>query len=136
MSDLLGKIFGETLPGLQKVLSLTMRRNEALVSNIANSETPGYRAVDLNFSNELKKAFNQNSSSLTLTNSKHMDTSDTSGAHIVSDFSGATKADGNNVDIDIQMGRLTFNSGRYSMAANLMRKQLTLLKQAIREGNR
>ena len=137
MSKPIEGLFGETLPGLQKMLDLTFRRNEALVSNVTNAETPQYRAVDLNFAHELEKAFGQsNPEALKLTNPKHMDVSGSSSAHLVPDYSGATKADGNNVDIDIQMGRLAYNSGRYSIAASLMRKQLQFIKNAINQGSR
>ena len=128
------KIFDKTIPGLEKALDLTWKRNEALSSNISNAETPKYRAVDVNFSGELEKAFGELQSTLVKTNEKHMDIGNASGqSHLSPDLSGATKPDGNNVDIDIQMGRLAFNSGKYTMAANLMRKKLSLLKNAIRD---
>ncbi|MCO6432427.1 MAG: flagellar basal body rod protein FlgB [Deltaproteobacteria bacterium] len=123
-----------TLPGLTKMLDLTWRRGEAISSNIANAETPGYRAVDLNFAGELNRAFESKRSALIArTDSKHLDVTDNGNAHLIADLSGATKPDGNNVDIDIQMGRLTYNSGKYSAAANVIRKQMSLLKNAIRD---
>lgn len=132
MTKVFDGIFSEVLPGLKKTMDLTYRRNDAITANIANAETPQYRAVDLNFSKELEKAYNKQSSDLLKTNPKHLDTTDQSSAHLVQDYSGATKADGNNVDIDIQMGRLAYNSGRYSIAAQLMRRHLQFLKTAIR----
>jgi len=137
MSKLIDGMFNEVLPGLHKTMDLTYRRNQALVSNISNADTPQYRAVDLNFAAELQKAFNEKvPSELNKTNPKHMDVSSKSEAHLVPDYSGATKGDGNNVDIDIQMGRLAFNSGKFSLAANLVRRHLMYLKNAIREGAR
>lgn len=136
MTKLVDGMFQETIPGLQKMLNLTWRRNEAITSNIANAETPQYRAVDMNFAQELERAFGEPSSEIAKTNSKHMDLNRSAEAHYVPDYSGATKPDGNNVDIDIQMGRLAYNSGRYSLAANLIRKQITIIKNAIREGGR
>lgn len=127
--------FDRTFGGITKALDLTWRRNEAIVSNIANAETPQYRAVDLNFSSELERAFETSSESvpLSVTRPGHMDLSSSSGAHLMSDLSGATRADGNNVDIDIQMGRMAYNSGKYSTASNALRKQLSLLKNALRD---
>lgn len=136
MNKLLEGIFGTTTNGLHKMLDLTYRRNEAIVSNVANSETPQYRAVDLNFAGELQRAFGQRPDQITRTNPKHIDITRNGEAHLSPDYSGQTRADGNNVDIDIQMGRLAYNSGRYSIAANLMRRHLQLLKLAIREGGR
>lgn len=135
MGLFIDKFLDKTFPGVVKQMDLTWRRNEAITSNIANAETPGYRAVDINFTNELNNAFGigTEGAALKATNSKHMDISSSSNAHLMPDYSGTTKADGNNVDIDIQMGRLAYNSGKYSTASSIIRKQLTLLKNAIRD---
>lgn len=123
-----------TLPGVTRMLDLTWRRGEAIASNVANAETPGYRAVDLNFAGELNRAFDASKANgFYRTNSKHMDVMDSGNAYLAADYSGATKPDGNNVDIDLQMGKLAYNSGKYSTAASIVRKQLSLLKNAIRD---
>jgi len=135
MTKILDGIFGEAIPGIQKMMDLTYRRNQAITSNIANAETPQYRAADVDFAQELERAFEEKSpNDLVKTSPKHMDISSQSEAHLIADYSGATKPDGNNVDIDIQMGRLAYNSAKYSSAANLMRRQMQFLKNAIREG--
>lgn len=131
------RFFTGTVTGLQKTLDLTWRRNEAIVSNIANAETPQYRAVDVNFAGELDRAFKAGSGGqLSKTDSRHLDLSSQSEAHLIPDLSGPTKPDGNNVDIDIQMGQLSHNYGEYSMATDLLRKKLQFIKFAIREGGR
>jgi flagellar basal-body rod protein FlgB len=38
-------------------MDLSWRKNETIVSNIANAETPQYRAVKLDFGSELDRAF-------------------------------------------------------------------------------
>ncbi len=134
MSKIVDKLFDHTVPGLEKLLDLSWRRGQALTSNVANAETPMYRAVDLNFASELDRAFErQPSAEIKQTNSKHMDLQSQSSAHLVADYSGATKADGNNVDIDIQMGKLRENSGKYSMASNLIRKKLQIMRMVIQQ---
>jgi len=137
MGRILEGIFEKNLKGLQRAMDLTLRRNQAITSNIANAETPQYRAIDMDFSRELERAFSQSSGeALQRTNPKHIGTVEGSSAHLVADLSGATKADGNNVDIDVQMGRLAYNSGQYSVAANLLRRQIQIIKMAVREGAR
>ncbi len=133
MAGLIDKIFDNTVPGLEKQLDLTLRRHEAISSNIANAETPQYRAVDVNFEKELEAAFGQSTGNLAKTDPRHIDETGSQAAHITSDYSGATKPDGNNVDIDIQMGKLAFNSGQYTIATNLMRKKLGVLRRLITE---
>ena len=130
------KIMDRTYPGLQKALDLTWKRNQAITSNISNAETPQYRAVDVNFAGELERAFGASTDELVKTNTKHLDVGSAEMSHYVQDYSGATKPDGNNVDIDIQMGQLAFNSGKYSMATSLLRKKLTILKMVVRDAAR
>ena len=135
-SNPINGIFDSTISGLQKQLELTYRRNQAITSNIANAETPQYRAVDVNFSNELDRAFEKlegNPSPVMKTDTRHLDTLTDSGAHTINDLSGATKGDGNNVDIDIQMGKMAYNAGQFSMSANLLYKKFSTLLAAIRQ---
>lgn len=131
---LFDRIFDSTVTGLSKAMDLTFKRNQAITSNIANAETPGYRAVDVDFAGELDRAFGRSSTPLSQTSQGHMDLNGDGTSKFVEDRTSATKPDGNNVDIDLQMGLLAFNGGRYSIAANLMRKQLSMIKNAIREG--
>lgn len=127
-------MFDRTMGGLSRLMDLTWRRNEALTSNIANAETPQYRASDLHFANELNAALGRAPAEVAMTNEKHIDVSISSNtAFLTADNSGATKADGNNVDIDVQMGKLAQNTGQYSIASNLMRKKLTIIANAIRQ---
>lgn len=133
---LIDKLFDSTMPGLEKMLDLTYRRNEAITSNIANAETPQYRAADVNFAGELERAFGNTQAAIKKTNAKHLDLQSSSEARLQADLSGATKGDGNNVDIDIQMGKLTFNSGQYSIAANLVKRKLQHLRTAIQHSMR
>ncbi|MEZ4755115.1 MAG: flagellar basal body rod protein FlgB [Bdellovibrionota bacterium] len=132
MSGLIDKLFDKSVGGLNKALDLRWQRNEALVSNVANSETPGYRATDVTFAGELEQAWEASDSTVKRTNTKHIDISNQGAAHLVADYSGATKQDGNNVDIDIQMAKLMDNTGRYQTSASLVRKKLQMLREAIR----
>ena len=130
---ILDKLLTKTTLGLEKYMNLTFNRNQAITSNIVNAETPGYRAVDFYFSNELDGVLGENyHGGINKTNPQHLDVSDPSPAHMIHDYSGATKPDGNNVDIDIEMGRLAYNSSQYMMAATYLREQLGMLKRAIR----
>jgi flagellar basal-body rod protein FlgB len=132
---LLDTLFDRSVTGLSRTMDLTWKRNQALSANIANAETPQYRAIDVSFGNELEKAFEAQTGSLAQTNTSHIDTHSNRGdsSKLVSDLSGATKPDGNNVDLDLQMGRLAQNSGDYANAARLIRRQIGLLRTAIRE---
>lgn len=60
----------------QQALGLLSRRQEVLASNIANADTPGYQARDIDFSQQLKNALGNKPASgpvtMALTSSKHM----------------------------------------------------------------
>ncbi len=61
----------------QQALALRSQRAEVLASNIANADTPGYKARDIDFKSALESANAQSNdakfgSSLTRTNSKHI----------------------------------------------------------------
>jgi flagellar basal-body rod protein FlgB len=43
----------QIFPLLENMLSVTARRQQALSSNIANMDTPGYKALDVAFQQEL-----------------------------------------------------------------------------------
>jgi flagellar basal-body rod protein FlgB len=115
-------------------MDLSWRRNNALAANVANAETPQYRAVDLTFGKELDRAFGSAQESVMRTDGRHLDVGQNQSSRLIQDNSSMTKPDGNNVDVDLQMGRLSDNSGDYTMAARLIRRQIGLLRTAIREG--
>ena len=50
-------LFDPTIEGLARTLTLHQRRHEVLTSNLANVETPGYRARELDFQDALREAF-------------------------------------------------------------------------------
>ena len=130
------KIFGPTLDGMEKALDLRLKRHALLASNAANSETPGYKARELDFAGQLQKAFGEpgSASPVFRTDSRHMDLTITEGEHIVLDSTVEPGADGNNVDLDISMGKISANARAYESAAGLVSQQFKFIKQFIRRG--
>jgi flagellar basal-body rod protein FlgB len=132
----LDSIFDRTVGGLSKAMDLSWRKNKVLTANVANAETPKYKAVSLQFGNELEQAFQRQAPEemMIRTDPKHLEISTASTAKYAADLSGITKPDGNNVDIDRQMVSLAQNSSDYANAAQLIRRQIGLVRTAIREG--
>ena len=127
------KIFDKTMEVMEKSLDVRMKRHALLVSNVANAETPGYRARDLDFGGEIEAAMNRGSE-IQKSNPKHMDLSGSDGAHAVLDDGGAMRADGNNVDLDLAMGKLAQNAGAIESTADYLTLKLRLLRLAARSG--
>lgn len=126
------KIYDTTFDLLQRAMDVRMKRHAVLSSNIANSETPNYRARDLDFAGELNKVLTQTTQNVEKTNPLHMDLDDSSSSHVVFDNSGAVGADGNNVDLDVSMGKLSENVRAYSNAATWLGVQLRLIKNVAK----
>jgi flagellar basal-body rod protein FlgB len=128
------KIFDTSIDSVGKAMNLFWKRNQVIGSNVANVETPLYRAAELDFAGELDRAFKgTTNSNLKTTNNKHMDLTQHGNARIVNDYSGTMKADGNNVDLDLQMAKLVQNGGRYSASSTVIRKKMQMLKFAIQQ---
>jgi flagellar basal-body rod protein FlgB len=116
-------LFDAVSAGLARALSLQQRRHEILASNIANVETPGYRARDLEFGDALASAF---------------DAAGTGEAGFVASEprlvdrpSGSMRPDGNTVDIDMEMARLAYNRSSYTTYAEILARRLGALRRAI-----
>ena len=116
-------LFDPITQGLSNALALHQQRHRVLASNVANVETPGFRAKDTDFTHALQQAFDGTE--------RTPDGRDAGDALVLDDPSGPVRADGNSVDIDLQMAKLAANSGRYNTLAKLLGKRFGLLRQAI-----
>jgi flagellar basal-body rod protein FlgB len=130
------KIFNTSFNVVAKTLNVTHARHKALVSNIANAETPGYRAKDVNFDAELKRQLSNSISSVTMdrTNVGHIGLGKGGNPPIISVDapSGAAGLDGNTVDLETEMVRLADNTLRYEISTMLMKKKFQGLMNAIK----
>jgi flagellar basal-body rod protein FlgB len=103
---------------LEKYMDVLATRQKVVASNIANVDTPGYHTQDVDFQSEF--------------NSLLSGTAQTAQPHDVMGLK--VKNDGNNVDLDREARLLSENSIRFSVASNLMKGKLRMLKTAIHEG--
>jgi flagellar basal-body rod protein FlgB len=101
---------------LERYMDLLAARQKVVASNIANADTPGYKTKDLNFQAELQAAASAMPPS-------------------ASEIGGLpVKNDGNDVSLDREARLLSENAMRFNVASNLMRAQLSTVRQAIQEG--
>jgi flagellar basal-body rod protein FlgB len=100
---------------LEHYMDLLAARQKLVASNIANVDTPGYHAKDIDFQGELESAMGLTPR--------------------VVDVAGLTvKNDGNNVNLDRESRLLAENALRFQVATNLMRSRIQLVRSAINEG--
>lgn len=128
------KLFDSTLQGLERAMDLRFRRHAVLTSNLANSETPNYRAREIDFGRELEKAFGASTAEVSKTDPRHLDIGFAETDRVVFDNTGAMGADGNNVDLDLMTGKISDNGRAYENAANMVVQKLRLLRNFTRRG--
>jgi flagellar basal-body rod protein FlgB len=122
------QIFGTVIQGLGAALDLLQARHNVLAENVANAETPGYRARDLDFGNVLAAAFDPT------TPESGAPQSATPEVQPSVDRNATVKLDGNSVDLDMQMGELSENAFKIVALSQLLSRKLDGLKRVIDGG--
>ncbi len=119
-------------------LSFLSERQQVLAQNVANADTPGYKAKDIaapDFSKILAGTQGQSAQNLPMavTHEGHM-MPVTSGGDmkvITRKKTDELNPNGNNVVIEEEMSKVAANQGEYTMALNLYSKTLAMFKTAI-----
>lgn len=111
----------------QEALSLLSRRQEVLASNIANADTPGYMARDIDFSQQLQNSLaNQSIAkspvSLSLTSNRHIEGQGNifDDASLLYRIPDQPSADGNTVDMDRERISFADNSVKYQSSLTFL----------------
>jgi flagellar basal-body rod protein FlgB len=126
----------ETTNLLQKGLGVAQLRQEVIANNIANVDTPGFKASSVDFESCMKEALSEEGGfQAKVTRPGHV-SFDPGGAAevrpaVVTDDSTTMRMDGNNVDIDRQMTDLAKNSIWYDTLVTKINGELKRLKLAI-----
>ena len=103
---------------IEKFLDLATVRQSLLVSNIANVDTPGYRAQDIDFHGELVRALNQ-------------DVGVPVPATVRQVPGLLSRPDGNNVSVDREGLLLAETQLKYQAAIQAMRSEFSLIRAAV-----
>ena len=127
---------------LEKALSLRTRRNAMLSSNIANRETPGYRAQDLVFDKQLTNALHSDRPGpLKTTNNRHYDGVTREPLELVkgeqiNSFNPDPRMDGNTVNLDKEMAKLAENQLMFDATVKAISWKFRNMKAVITDGGR
>ncbi|HLP47863.1 MAG TPA: flagellar basal body rod protein FlgB [Candidatus Deferrimicrobium sp.] len=115
---------------LSAELDIKILQNKLIASNVANVDTPGYKAKDLKFANVLQDEMGN--MHLKKTHPSHMESSTTGikNNEIVEDPNPG-RPDGNNVNIDDELLKLSKNNIQYSVAVQLLAKYLGQIRESI-----
>ena len=100
------------------------KRHEVLSRNIANADTPGYKAEDIQ---SFADAYQSAQSMKTQMDVSALKT-------FKADIPGAESPNGNNVSIEDQMLKTAENKGQHDMALAVYKKTLDLMKLSLGRG--
>ncbi len=129
---------------LAKALDYRSARAKIISANIANIDTPYYKAKDIKFEDalldEAKKLYGGKGVELELakTNPRHMDLEDDTSSK-VSYYLRATHAqrnDANTVDLDIETTELSKNQMMYQAAMSALQKESKMFKSMLDSSSR
>lgn len=132
------KLFLET-NYLQKGINASWARNEVIMNNIANIDTPGFKRSEIEFEDLFESSLKAGRSKLdmTTTNSAHISNliESTDVTHIqAQDDDTSIRYDENNVSIETEMAALAKNSLEYYTLISKINAEFTKLNLAITGG--
>lgn len=110
-------------------------RSKLIASNIANIDTPGFKSKDVKFENVLTEQIGH--LEMKTSHPRHM-TNVTGGIlrNEVLENPNPGRPDGNNVDIDDEMLKLSENNVQYNVVVQLLSTHLGKIKAAVAEAGR
>ncbi len=134
-------LFSGNFPVLERAMNLRARRHNLLTSNIANLDTPGYKAFDIMVEEELQKTAGQE-------RGRSLPMARTDAGHRAGEFSVengvhtryaepqlySLRGDGNSVDIDKTVSNMTKNNLMYHVSAQIISGRFMGLLSVIKGG--
>ena len=123
----------QTMSALRRTLSLAAAKQVVSSSNIANLNTPGYKAQEVDFDEALDQQIG--GGRLMVTNSRHLVSSAQGDGGIATRESedGAARRDGNTVQVDHELLNMTKASGEFARAQTALAAKFRLVRYAINE---
>lgn len=129
------KLFSNTINTLENALNYSTLKQKVISQNIANVDTPNYKAQDVTF----KKAFEQavsNQFSAYQTNERHINFNSKTSLHpqIITKRNVKFNQNGNSVDMDKEMADLATNQIYYNAMIERINGKFNSLQSVIRGG--
>lgn len=115
---------------LERLIYAANARHKVIASNIANADTPRFRAKDLDF----RAVVEDEAAALVTTTPMHIKTSGVPGGvpSAMTDAASDPWGDGNNVELDMEMAKMTENALLYEAGARLLSSKMRMFRNALR----
>lgn len=117
----------DSINALQTGLNACMLRNQVVSNNIANADTPNFKASNVEFEEYVNAAMDDQDLV------KKIGSGEIS-AQVVTDTDTTMRSDGNNVDVENEMTRLAENNIQYYALLKKLNSEFSQLRTAITEG--
>ena len=131
----MGISFDKALGIHEHTLSLRSKRAEVIANNLANADTPGYKAQALDFDKALQNAMSGHNKGLLRTHEKHISSSAGSSAFsdvVYSVPNQPDTGDGNTVDSQKEMAKFAENAMEYQTTLMFLSKKFKGMKTALK----
>ncbi|QJQ04741.1 flagellar basal body rod protein FlgB [Undibacterium piscinae] len=119
----------------EAALSVRGQRQQLLASNIANADTPNYKARDIDFSAAMGRALgaipSQHPAELAKTSGLHKDSLKGGGMQALYRNPEQGNVDGNTVDMDVERNQFADNALRYEASLTILNMQIRNMLAAI-----
>lgn len=131
----------ENIDIMSKGLDVAWLRNDVISNNIANVNTPGYKASRVIFEDLLEETSQKQTINMKKTHPTHigkLSQTDISSKNpkIIRDDSKSLRNDKNNVDIDKEMAELTKNNIRFNYISEQISRDFNKIRNTINAGRR
>lgn len=116
-----------------RALTLRSQRSEVLAANLANADTPNYKAKDFDFQSAMKGAVRNADLGLARTSDRHLRGNGGNGGLAALQYRHPVQPsiDGNTVEMDAEVGRFSDNAMRYQAALTFTNSRISGLRTAI-----
>ena len=130
----------------ESALSIRTERMEVISGNLANANTPGYKAKDIDFNKAMQSALRESTGSanmrssggLVRTNDRHIGGNSTSvAANFDMQYRIPTQpdtGDGNTVEVQAERNRFLDNGLRYQASLEFLNGKIKGMKKALSSG--
>ncbi|WP_110112837.1 flagellar basal body rod protein FlgB [Bacillus sp. CGMCC 1.16541] len=129
------ELFSKTMQSLEYGLSYASQKQKVISQNIANVDTPNYKAQDLSFKSALHQAMNPSMTANRTDNRHyHFTNSSRTGLNVHTRKDIAYHPNGNSVDIDKEMSEMAQNQIYYEALVERLSGKFNSLRTVVQGG--
>ncbi len=126
----------KTLNSLTTALNFREMRQKLISSNVANANTPGFKAKKLDFEEALARALDVDGQmGMNTTDVRHHDVGNGGFNNLEPEIydnpNGVVSENGNTVDVEAEMAQMAENKLMYDALVQLINKKMGIMKYAI-----